>query len=95
METAREIKDNGSGRWTLSGKIQNQTQQTINGMSVTLTVQAGAQTLTPRAWIKQSSLSPGAYADFETTVSAKDHRPDFRVASVEWRNEDGTAGNYP
>jgi hypothetical protein len=95
VETAREIKDNGSGSWTLSGKIQNQTQQRISGMSVTLIVQAGSQTLTPRTRTDQFSLAPGGYADFQASVTDKDHRPDFRVASVEWRNEDGTAGNYP
>lgn len=95
VETAREIKDNGSGSWTLSGKIQNQTQQTIRGISVTLRVQAGAQTLTPYTHVNQSSLAPGSYADFQATVTANDHRPDFRVASVQWTNEDGTAGSYP
>jgi len=95
VETAREIKDNGSGSWTLSGKIQNQTQQRINSLSVTLRVQAGAQASTPYTRTIQSSVAPGGYADFEATVSAPDHRPDFRVASVQWRNEDGTAGNYP
>ena len=95
METAREIKDNGSGSWTLSGKIQNQTQQTIHGVSVILRAQAGAQTLMPYAPTSQSSLAPGAYADFQTTITAEDHRPDFHVASVQWTNEDGTAGNYP
>ncbi|XGV97255.1 MAG: FxLYD domain-containing protein [Leptolyngbya sp. BL-A-14] len=95
VETAREIKDNGSGSWTLSGKIQNQTQQMVRGLSVTLRVQAGAQTLTPYTRVDQSSLAPGSYADFEATVTAEDHRPDFRVASVRWTNEDGTAGNYP
>lgn len=95
VETAREIKDNGSGSWTLSGKIHNQTQQAIRGISLTLTVQSGAQTLTPQIRTKQLSLAPGAYADFQTMVIARDHRPDFRVASVQWTNEDGTAGNYP
>lgn len=95
VETAREIKDNGSGSWTLSGKIQNQTQQTISGISVTLRVQAGAQTLAPYTRVNQSSLAPGSYADFQATVTAEDHRPDFRVASVQWTNEDGTAGVYP
>lgn len=95
VETAREIKDNGSGSWTLSGKVQNQTQQTIYSLSVQLRVDAGAQRLTPYTQVSQSSVAPGGYADFQAIVTAEDHRPDFRVASVQWRNEDGTAGNYP
>ena len=94
-ETAREIKDNGSGSWTLSGKVQNQTQQAISGLTVNLSIQAGAQKLMRSTQTAPSSVPPGGYADFEVTITAPDHRPDFRVASTQWRNEDGTAGNYP
>lgn len=94
-ETAREVKDNGSGRWTLSGKVQNQTQQSISSLTVGLSIQAGAQQSTQYVRTHQSSLPPGGYADFEVDITAPDHRPDFRVASTQWTNEDGTAGYYP
>ena len=98
-ETAREIKDNGagSGSWTLSGRVQNQTQQPIRSLQVTLNIQGGAETKTQTAIVDQTNLQPGSYSNFQTQVSFndKDHRPDFRVASIQCTNEDGTAGSYP
>lgn len=97
VETARNIQGNGSGSWTLSGKVHNQTQQPVSGLQLTLNIQDGAQTVTQTIVPTQTNLKSGGYADFQTQVNLKDpnHRPDFRVASVRWRNEDGSAGVYP
>src|SRR5579883_2791334 len=75
VETSREIKDNGSNSWTLSGKVQNQTRQSISEVSVVLTIQSGAEKQTQTTMISPSSLAVGAYGDFQVVVHVQDHRP--------------------
>ncbi|MBD2033585.1 hypothetical protein H6F86_30915 [Phormidium sp. FACHB-592] len=94
-ETAREIKGSASG-WTLSGKVQNQTKQSISGLAITLSINVGSQKLVESMRTKPLSVPPGGYADFKVAIPGDlDHRPDFRVALTQWHNEDGTAGQYP
>jgi len=95
-ETAREIKGRGDDGWTLSGKVQNQTKQSISDLRVSLSIDVGSKKLVRSMRTKQSAVAPGGYADFEVAIPGDpDHRPDFRVALAQWRNEDGTAGQYP
>ena len=95
-ETARDIKGRGDAGWTLSGKVQNQTKQSIRDLKVTLSIDVGAKKLVRSMRTEQSAVLPGGYADFQVAIPGDpDQRPDFRVALTQWSNEDGTAGQYP
>ncbi len=94
-----------NGVWVTYGKIQNQTDQAIEGIRVTLEIaDSSGRIQTQTTNVDQAFLRPGELGSFQIGIRYDSVRqiegqqlavPAVRVASVQWINQDGTIGNNP